>query len=200
MVETLPSAAILAEIECGAAGIGVAFKRPADGRVRATWIGQSAMAFFRGRSHPLFGRRGLDVADLRQHGYVAYESDRLGEGLEALASLRMDRRIGSRMVAVSPNDEEVLRLIRTGIGYGALTLAHAAPFVRAGELWRLPPHEGLPSFDIHLVSAVPSRLSSGERALLGVIGSMTGSSNGGAAAGNRNRTGPEPAPSDTVPT
>ncbi len=158
-IETVPSERIVSHIESGQIKIGFCVLSTLPPALECYEVWQSEMGFYCGRSHPLFGRRDITIADLDKLNYISFESDLLSAGLNAVALLGIGKRFRMRRVAVSPNDEEVLRLIETGIGFGPLFTAMARPYVDQGRLWRLPPYENPPRVTNYLVTNPATRLT-----------------------------------------
>ncbi len=151
-IETVPSERIIAHLESGQITIGFCVLSALPPALDCYEVWQSEMGFYCGRSHPLFGRDDIAIADLDKLNYISFESDLLSAGLNAVALLGIGKRFRLRRVAVSPNDEEVLRLIETGIGFGPLFPSMARPYVDQGRLWRLPPYENPPRVTNYLVT------------------------------------------------
>ncbi|WP_027858586.1 LysR family transcriptional regulator [Marinobacterium jannaschii] len=150
---TQPSADIVSAVADGRLRIGLSNKKVSQTGLRFDGVGYEQMAFYCGRSHPLYGREDLQLDDLRGLAYVSFESDQPGEGLGAIARYRAEQQLWGKLVAVSSNEEEVRRLILAGVGFGALATEAARLFVEAGMLWPLPPYEQLPLTEIYLVTA-----------------------------------------------
>lgn len=110
------------------------------------------MGFYCGRTHPYFGRDDLTLEEIKGLPYISFESDQPGEGLDAIAHFREQQQFWGKLVAVSSNLEEVRRMIMAGIGFGALTVESAKPYVVQGMLWPLPPYESLPVTEMYLVT------------------------------------------------
>ena len=127
---------------------------------------RESFGLFCGRPHPLFGRCDLAEADLAGLATVTFQTDRIGDVLEGVASLRRRLGIGDRVVGSSANLEEVRRMIELGIGIGPLPLHVVAPDVAQGRLWQLPPYRNLPSVDVHLCHNPGLRMNPAEAALL----------------------------------
>lgn len=170
VIETKPSAEIARAFASGDARLGFSLT-PVPG-AGAIFAGQNEMAFYCGRAHPLFAADTLTMADLKGCDYASYESDQPGDGLAALAHLRLAERIGANLIAVTPNDEEMLRLLRLGLCFGALSPQHAAPLVAAGELRQLPPYADLPAFAIHF-SFARVGLSPAEAAFVATVEALS---------------------------
>jgi DNA-binding transcriptional LysR family regulator len=124
---------------------------------------------FCGPLHPLFGREGLTLEDLAGHGTVSFETDRLEDVLRPIALIRAAAEMRPRVVGLSSNLEEVRRMILAGLGVGPLPVHVAAPDVREGRLWRLPPLEDEPRIDVHVVWNPVTRLNRAEQAILGEL-------------------------------
>ncbi|GGB87903.1 LysR family transcriptional regulator [Marinobacterium zhoushanense] len=124
-------------------------------------------AIYCGRYHHLFGRQGLALEDLRGEAYIGFTSDVLGgDYMGPVTAMRALASIGQQVRGASSNVEEVSRMIRAGIGIGALPVHLAQPSVEQGELWQLPPYTDLPQVDIQLIYNPQSRFNDGERALI----------------------------------
>jgi DNA-binding transcriptional LysR family regulator len=122
--------------------------------------------FFCGRPHPLFGRSGLTLADLAGQAAVSFQTDRVGDVLEAVTAMRRAARLDERVVGCSANLEEVRRMVEAGLGIGPLPLHAVTAEVAQGRLWQLPPDEGLAAVDVHLVWNPKARANPAEAELL----------------------------------
>lgn len=161
-LNTHPSAEIVSAVAEGALRIGICNKKVARTGLRFDFLGYEKMAFYCGRRHPLYHKTELSLEDLQGLPYVSFESDQPGEGLGAVAQLRAEQGFWGQLVAVSSNDEEVRRLIMAGVGFGALTVEGARPFVEQGVLRQLPPYDKLPMTEVFLVTRENSPLSEAE--------------------------------------
>jgi LysR family transcriptional regulator, transcriptional activator for bauABCD operon len=151
-INTHPSADIVSHVIEGALHIGLSNKKIAKTGLRFDFIGYEKMGFFCGKNHPCFGKPDLAIDDLKGGAYISFESDQPGEGLDAIAQFRDEHQFWGKLVAVSSNVEEIRRLILAGIGFGALTIDSAAPYVEQGLLWPLPPYNDFPVTEIYLVT------------------------------------------------
>ncbi|SDN30727.1 DNA-binding transcriptional regulator, LysR family [Lutimaribacter pacificus] len=118
--------------------------------------------FYCGPSHPLFGRSGLTLNDLRGHAAVAFETEDLNDALRPVALLRRQGALDQVVVGRSSQLEEVRRMILCGLGIGALPVHVVQGDVDAGRLWRLPPYDDPPAVDIFLVTNPRKRLNRAE--------------------------------------
>lgn len=121
---------------------------------------------FCGPGHPLFGRDGLQLADLQGQDSVSFQTDRMGDALQAVTNLRRAAGLEERTVGQSTHLEEVRRMIVAGLGIGPLPLHVVAEDVATRRLWRLPPLDAPPAIDVHLVWHAKPRHNRAEATLL----------------------------------
>jgi len=122
-----------------------------------------------GPRHPLFGKSGLEMSDLRGETFVSFQTDRLTDALRPVAMMRASAQIEGRRVATSSNLEEVRRMIMCGLGIGSLPLHIARADERNGLLWRLPPYDDPPAIDIYLVWNPRAHFNRAEAGVLALI-------------------------------
>ncbi|HSH43862.1 MAG TPA: LysR family transcriptional regulator [Arenicellales bacterium] len=125
--------------------------------------------FFCGPGHPLFGRTGLTMEDLRDESLVSFNTDQLSGQLRPVALLRVQQNVGRRITAISPHLEEVRRMIVNGLGIGPLPIHVVQRDVEDGKLWRLPPYDDPPAIDIYLLWNPRTTLNRAEKAFLAML-------------------------------
>ena len=125
--------------------------------------------FFCGPPHPLYGRRNLDISDLRGCAGVSFETDSMDDALRPVAIFRRDNDLDHNIVGRSTHLEEVRRLISCGLGIGPLPIHVVRQDLENGTLWRLPPYENPPAVDIYVVTNPASRLSRAEGKFLAAL-------------------------------
>jgi len=125
--------------------------------------------FFCGPPHPLYGRRDLDISDLRGCAGVSFETDSMDDALRPVAAFRRDNDLDHNIVGRSTHLEEVRRLICCGLGIGPLPVHVVRQDLETGMLWRLPPYRDPPAVDIYVVTNPASRLSRTEAAFLAAL-------------------------------
>lgn len=125
--------------------------------------------FFCGPPHPLFGRRGLSLEDLRGQAAVSFDTDYVGDALRPVALLRRQYELGQPVVGQSPHLEEVRRMILCGLGIGPLPIHVMERDVRDGLLWRLPPYRQPPAIDIHLLTNPRRSLNRAEAGFIAAL-------------------------------
>lgn len=122
-----------------------------------------------GPRHPLFGKTGLEMSDLRGETIVSFQTDRLTDALRPVAMMRASAQIEGRRVATSSNLEEVRRMIVCGLGIGSLPLHIARTDESNGLLWRLPPYDDPPAIDIYLVWNPRAHVNRAEAGILAML-------------------------------
>lgn len=168
-IETAPSGIVVERVRNGDAALGLCIlNRPLPDLI-CRYIGSSQMGFYCGRRHPLFGREALTLDDLDAHNYISFESDHLDAGLDAVARIGLGNRFRDNRIASSANDEEILRLIEAGIGFGPLNISMGALYVREGRLWPLPPYDELPEVRNYLLTNPAQLLNREEVGFIGVL-------------------------------
>ena len=167
--EAVPSGKMVGNIMEGAASIGFCVLRAEVAGLKCRYLNANEMGFFCAPTHPLFGKTGLVLKDLESLNYISFESDTLGSGLDSVARVGIDSQFRDNRVASSPNDEEVLRLIECGIGFGPLLLTMAKELVEAGRLWRLPPYANPPRVKNFLVTNPKTPLTAAEALFVEMI-------------------------------
>lgn len=121
---------------------------------------------FCGPAHPLFGRRGLALADLAGQPSVSFVTDQITDALRPVTLMRAAAGLDERVVGNSAHLEEVKRMIVAGLGIGPLPIHVVREDVERGRLWRLPPYENPPAIDVHLVWNPKARMNRAESYLL----------------------------------
>jgi len=151
------------------APMGICLVNRRHARLDYTLIYREYFGFFCGPPHPLYGRRDLDIDDLRGCAGVSFETDSVEDALRPVAVFRRDHGLDHNIVGHSTHLEEVRRLIFCGLGIGPLPLHVVRPDLDSGALWRLPPYTDPPAVDIFLVANPASRLSRAEAKFLSLL-------------------------------
>ncbi|WP_273807748.1 MULTISPECIES: LysR family transcriptional regulator [unclassified Pseudomonas] len=165
-IDVMRSSDIISSLLQKTATLGLALCRIPQPKLEQRVLLQQRYAFFCGRRHPLFGRSDLSLADLQGENFVSFTSDQIGGSLSPLTIFRDQQGFTGRIVASSPSLEEIRRLVGAGYGIGCLPQHVVADDVAAGELWRLPPGEGVADVDVHLLWHREQRMTQAETALL----------------------------------
>lgn len=168
-IDIMPSAEVQAQVAQKLATAGVCLLRePVAGLRQAVLIPQTYRLYC-GPGHPLFGREDLTVADLRREPLVSFTSDRVDGALSPLAVFRAQAGFAGRVVGASANLDEVRRMIVCGLGIGGLPEHVAAADVAAGQLWPLPPKEGMAPVPVHLIWNPACRFNRAEAAFVDLL-------------------------------
>ncbi len=121
---------------------------------------------FCGREHRLFGKEGISVEDIRKEDYVSFQTDQMDDALWSVALMRNNNKMTGKIIATSPNLEEVRRLIMAGIGIGPLPIHSVSSHIKRGLLWQLPPYQEAPSVDVFLFTNPSCNFSRAETLFL----------------------------------
>lgn len=151
------------------APLGICLVNRPIARLDYEMIYREYFGFFCGPSHPLYGRRDLDIGDLQGWAGVSFETDSMDDALRPVAVFRRDHALDHNIVGRSTHLEEVRRLISCGLGIGPLPIHVVRHDIETGTLWRLPPHEDPPAIDIFVVTNPISRLSRAEDRFLAAL-------------------------------
>ena len=124
-------------------------------------------ALYCGRGHRRYGIGNLRLDDLRGEPFVSFTADVLGgQHMGPVTAVRAYASFGQWVRAASCNVEEVQRMIRAGIGIGMLPVHLASLLVARGELWQLPPYDGLPVTETFQMVNPSSPLNAAETVFL----------------------------------
>ena len=165
-IDVHSSADAVAEVAARRASFAVCLVRDHDPKLEYRRLYREFFGLFCGPGHPLFGRRDLTRADLAGHASVSFETDRLQDVLRQVTVMRAKADLGQKITGVSSHLEEVRRMIVAGLGIGPLPVHVAARDVRDGELWQVPPYNGLPAIDVHVIWNRRAALNRAEELLL----------------------------------
>ncbi|MFC6486852.1 LysR family transcriptional regulator [Nitratireductor sp. GCM10026969] len=168
-IEVLTSRDVIQAVRQRQASIGICLVHEKRAQLDYLRLFREYFGFFCGPHHRLFGKRGLNLTDLRGETSVSFKTDRLTDALRPVALIRAEAQLDDRVVGVSSNLEEVRRMIVAGLGIGPLPIHVAARDVEAGLLWRLPPYETPPAIDIYVVSNPHTRFNRAEQSLLSML-------------------------------
>ncbi|WP_271272458.1 LysR family transcriptional regulator [Aliamphritea hakodatensis] len=157
------TADILHSVEVGNCTIGI-YDGVIPRQMVAAELCREVFALFCGTGHPLFGREGLALGDLRGEPFIGFTADVLGgEHMTEVTALRAKASIGQNVRGTSSNVKEVLRMIECGVGIGFLPLHIAREAEQTGRIWRLPPYEELPESAVYYVYNPGTSFSAVER-------------------------------------
>ncbi len=168
-IEVMASRDALASVQARRSSFAICLVSSRPPGVETEILYREHFGLFCGPTHPLFGRRGLRLADLEGLPSVSFQTDRVGDALQPVTEMRRAANLEERIVGTSVNLEEVRWMIWIGMGIGPLPVHIAEEGVRNGELWPLPPYEGLAPIDVHLAWNPRKRQNSAEATLLGQL-------------------------------
>lgn len=168
-IDVMTSGSVVQGVLQRTASLGICLVHKPHPRLRYQHLFREHFGFFCGPRHPLFGREGLTMADLRDAALVSFKTDRTTDALRPVALLRAQEAIEDRIVGTSSHLEEVRRMILAGIGIGPLPIHVVARDLRDGLLWRLPPYDSPPAIDIFLVTNPQAHLNRAERLFIDAL-------------------------------
>ncbi|MFC3395378.1 LysR family transcriptional regulator [Brenneria rubrifaciens] len=133
------------------AGLGICLKHKSVQGLSDTPLLHQRYFLYCGKQHPFFGRRHLNVHDLHDEDFVSFASEQLDGVLAPLALFRAQQALEGRIIGTSASLDEVRRMVRSGLGIGALPEHVVNSEVEAGHLWKLPPDDGIARITLHLM-------------------------------------------------
>lgn len=137
-----------------------------------TMMYREFFGFFCGPHHRYFGKKGLNLKDLRGEPSVSFHTDHISDVLRPVALLRTEAKLLPDVVGASSSLEEVRRMIVAGLGIGALPIHVAQRDVADGQLWRLPPYDNPPAIDVYLAVNTEKSQNRAEKALISILQTM----------------------------
>ena len=173
-IEVATSAAVIDAVRAKEATLGICLVSQPDPQLEHRILFREHFGFFCGPRHPLFGRSGLGIEDLRGETFVSFKTDRLTDALRPVAVLRAQLQMYGQVVGTSSNLEEVRRMIVAGLGIGPLPIHVVERDVQAGILWQLPPYADPPAIDIYRVTNPRATLGRAERMFLDTLSAHAG--------------------------
>ncbi|MCO4847808.1 MAG: LysR family transcriptional regulator [Yoonia sp.] len=150
-IEVQSSAKAIASVVAKRASFAICLVGTQSPSIEYRRVYREYFGLFCGPPHALFGRKDLKLEDLAGHGSVSFETDHLEDVLKPVALMRAQAALEQKVTGVSSNLEEVRRMVIAGLGVGPLPVHVAARDVKDGQLWQVPPYDGLPAIDVHLV-------------------------------------------------
>jgi len=150
-IDVITSMDAIAAVAAKRVSFALALVRNQDPNLRYIPMYREVFGLFCGPRHPLFGQEDLTLDDLKGHGAVVFDNDRLQDALQDVTLLRARAALAPQVTGVSENLEEVRRMIMSGLGIGPLPKHVVARDLRDGLLWQVPPLEDLPEVDVYLI-------------------------------------------------
>lgn len=166
-INVITSIDAIAAVSAKRVSFALALVREQDPNLRYIPMYREAFGLFCGPRHPLFGRKDLKLDDLKGHGAVVFDTDRMQDALQDVTLLRARAALAPQVTGVSENLEEVRRMIMSGLGIGPLPKHVVARDLRDGLLWQVPPFEDLPEVDVFLIWNPATVRNRAEEKLLG---------------------------------
>lgn len=146
------------------AGLGICLKRGNVPCLSNRLFRKQQYYLYCGRSHPLFGRKDLTLSDIRQESFVIFSSAQHNDNgvMAPIALFRAQQEFTGEIIGTCTSISEIHRMLRAGIGVGAIPAHLAHNEVAAGALWQLPPQEGVAEINLYLMWHQAPRFSNAE--------------------------------------
>lgn len=119
-----------------------------------------------GATHHLFGQQSVNLSRLREENFVSFTCGHGDSALEPMVALRDGAGLGARVAGISPNLEEVRRMIVAGLGIGILPVDVARSDIERQQLWRIPALDGDLGADLYLLTNPEIKFGAAEDAFL----------------------------------
>jgi DNA-binding transcriptional LysR family regulator len=133
------------------ASIGICLKYRKHAELSDTLLLSQKYNLYCGKDHHLYQQENISIRALRDEFFVSFASEQLDGVLAPLAIYRAQERLEGRIVGTSDNLEEVRRMIKAGLGIGALPENVVQQDVLSGNLCQLPPYDGLARISLYLM-------------------------------------------------
>ncbi|REG83187.1 LysR family transcriptional regulator [Marinomonas pollencensis] len=133
------------------ASVGICLKYRKHAELSDTLLLSQKYNLYCGKDHHLYQQENINIRTLRDEFFVSFASEQLDGVLAPLAIYRAQERLEGRIVGTSDNLEEVKRMIKAGLGIGALPENVVQQDVLSGTLWQLPPYDGLARISLYLM-------------------------------------------------
>lgn len=165
-INVAPSGDVTRQVREKRASFGLCLVSVRDPALDYLMMYREFFGFFCGPHHRLFGREGLQLADLKGETSVSFQTDHIADALRPVALLRSEAKLNANVVGVSSSLEEVRRMVIAGLGVGPLPLHVARRDVIDRILWRLPPYDNPPAIDIFMLTNPEKAMNRAEKALV----------------------------------
>lgn len=103
-----------------------------------------------GYHHPLFSVKELSFSNILKENFIAFNSEAIGDVLSPITLFKEAHDFTGHVSAYTNNLDELVRLIYTGYGIGALPDQFVAATHLASKLRRLPPSDGIADIPIYI--------------------------------------------------
>ncbi|WP_201535053.1 LysR family transcriptional regulator [Psychrobacter immobilis] len=103
-----------------------------------------------GYHHPLFSVKELDFNSLLKESFIVFNSEAIGDVLSPITVFKAAHDFTGRVSAYTNNLDELVRLIYTGYGIGALPDQFVAATHLESKLRRLPPKDGIADVPVYI--------------------------------------------------
>ncbi|ALM54314.1 LysR family transcriptional regulator [Halomonas huangheensis] len=150
-LEVMRSDDIIDTVKTATATIGIGLApRPVKGLERHFFLRQR-YSMYCGVHHPLFDSDSVGLEALANEEFVSFSSDMIGGSLSPLTIFRDQHGFTGKVIATSPDYDEIVRLLVAGYGIGCLPQHSADVEVARARLKKLPPDGGICDIELYLL-------------------------------------------------
>jgi len=150
-IDVLPSIEIQGLMQQGLASAGFCLIREQPKNIEIELLISEYFGLYCGPKHRLFGLSSLSKESLKHENFISFPSDQIGGVLSPLTIYREQNFYDGRLIGVSYNLGELVRLTELGIGIGILPTHEAASLVKSNRLWRLLKEDEIGPIDVHMI-------------------------------------------------
>mgnify|MGYP001039593271 CR=1 FL=1 len=165
-IEAMASKDALAAVASRRVSFAVCLVKDRSPRLEYRRLFREYFGIFCGPTHALFGKTGVEMADLAGQSSVSFITDQMSDALRAVTLMRSEAQLDARIVGTSPNLEEVRRMIVAGLGIGPLPIHVVREDIEMGKLSPSQTFEAPPHVDVHVVWNPNARTNRAEATLL----------------------------------
>jgi DNA-binding transcriptional LysR family regulator len=140
-------------VSSGECDIGVTYESESLPHLRYEPMVRETQQLYCGRSHPLYGHRVRNPAELSGERFILAAADEPKD----VERFRLHFDLGKNTTAIADDLDEAMRLIRLSAGIGFLPTIVAQPL--GDRLWPILPESLLPSYFIYLIAPAATQIS-----------------------------------------
>ena len=167
-IQIASSHTILHNVAAGIVPFGVCLMQRPLSRLTCQLLLRARYGVFCGAEHPLFGRRAVTLADLRDMPFTSFSCDAEGRAPEPIIALRDSTGLGRNVSGTSGDFAEVCRMIIAGLGIGVLPVHAVAREISDETLWQLDLPDPDLRADLYFVADPARHFTSAEQTFLDI--------------------------------
>lgn len=166
-IDVMRSSDVVAAISQKSATAGITLVNVVPTKLESRLFTVHEYSFFCGPHSRFWGRNDVTMEEIAKENYVTFTSDLPGGSLTPLAAFRAANSFSGRLVASTSNLDELIRLIESGFGIGALP-RHIVMNAKGARLFELTPSVSI-KVEIHFVINKHKVLDAAEQAFVNAL-------------------------------